>query len=126
MTAFQRHDFQVLRKTFLDCKTNKSERVTATFFGDLRLGKPRFSRESIKNVNRALAAISEISRRYDLEVGQFAAAWILSRYDKSFVLCGARTPEHALSNAMSGDALVSSEDMEEVDSILKSFELLEN
>jgi len=25
MTAFQRHDFQVLRKTFLDCKTNKSQ-----------------------------------------------------------------------------------------------------
>ena len=94
--------------------------------GDLRLGKPKFSKDNISKVNRALEAISEIRCSYNLEAGQFAAAWVLSRYDKSFVLCGARTPEHALSNASSGDAFISEGDMEAIDAILKDFDLLEN
>ncbi len=94
--------------------------------GDLRLGKPKFSKENITRVNRALDAVEEISRRYNLNVGQFAGAWVLSRYAKAFVLCGARTPEHAISNALAGYASISADDMEEVDSILYDFELLKD
>lgn len=92
--------------------------------GDLRLNSPKFTKEAVKRVNAALEAIFEIARRYNLEVGQFAAAWVLSRYEKAFVLCGARTPEHALFHAAAGDAVIFPEDAEEADAILREFELL--
>ena len=87
--------------------TGKLDPTRAFKRGDLRLGNPKFSKENITKVNLALDALSEIARHYDLEVGQFAIAWILSRYDKAFALCGARTPEQALSNAAGGNATIS-------------------
>ena len=93
--------------------------------GDLRLGNPKFSKDNVKKVNEALDAIHEIARRYNLEVGQFAVAWVLSRYDKAFALCGARTPEHALSHAAAGDAVLEFEDIEAVDAILGDFGLVD-
>lgn len=93
--------------------------------GDLRRGSPKFSKESVKKVNEALDKIKEIARHYDLEIGQFAASWVLSRYDKAFVLCGARTPEHALLHAGAGDAIISQEDLEAADDVLRDFKLIE-
>lgn len=93
--------------------------------GDLRANKPKFSKENVVKVNQALRVIDDVAKRYALNVGQFAAAWAASRYEKAIVLCGARTPEQAISNAMAGDAQLTSDDFEEVDSILRDFDLLE-
>lgn len=93
--------------------------------GDLRLGNPKFSKENIRKVNKATSEMTEIARNYDLEVGQLALAWILSRYDKAFVLCGARNPEQALSHAKVNDAKILESDMDEIDSILRKFGLLD-
>ncbi len=92
--------------------------------GDLRKNKEAFSKENVIRVNKALGAIGDVAKRYRLNVGQFAAAWVASRYEKTVALCGARTPEQAISNALAGDAIISSDDCEEVDAILRDFGLL--
>lgn len=92
--------------------------------GDLRLHKPKFSSENIARVNDALSALSEIAKRYDLTVGQLAVAWVASRYDKAFALCGARNPAQALENSIGSDVLLTSEEFDEIDAILDEFELL--
>lgn len=94
--------------------------------GDLRADNPKFSAENVERVNAALKEIGSVAKRYDLTSGQFAAAWVASRYEKAFVLCGARTPEQALDNAKAGDANLSAEDFEEVDAVLRDFELLKD
>lgn len=93
--------------------------------GDLRANKPLFSKSNVAKVNKALEAIGDVAKRYYLNVGQFAAAWVASRYEKTIVLCGARTPEQVMMNALAGDVQLNSEDFEEVDSILRDFDLLE-
>ena len=93
--------------------------------GDLRINNPTFSKENVVRVNKALTALGDVAKRYCLNMGQFAAAWVASRYEKTVVLCGARTPEQAISNALAGDATLGVDDYEEVDSILSDFGLLD-
>ena len=94
--------------------------------GDLRANKPKFTKENVQRVNSALDAIGEVAKRRGLNVGQFAAAWVASRYEKTVVLCGARTPEQVLMNAPAGDAALTADEFEEVDGILRDFGLLED
>ncbi len=94
--------------------------------GDLRGKDPKFSRENVEKVNKALKEIDDVAKRYYLNVGQFAAAWVASRYEKAIVLCGARTPEQVMANAFAGEAQLSADDFEEVDAILRDFDLLED
>lgn len=106
--------------------TGKLDPERAFRHGDLRAGDPKFSKENIARVNKALAVISDIAKRYELSVAQFAAAWVASRYEKAIVLCGARTPEQVLDNAAAGDAQLSVDDFEDVDAILRDFNLLKD
>ncbi len=93
-------------------------------YGDQRINDPLFKKENVKNVNNALREINSVAKRYNLSTAQFATAWVANCYGKCVVLCGARTPEQALENAESGYAQLSEDDMEEVDAILRDFELL--
>lgn len=93
--------------------------------GDLRLNKPKFSRENISRVNAALSAMDEIAKRYDLTPGQLAIAWVASRYEKAFVLCGARNPRQALENTIGSDVSLSADEFEEIDAILNEFGALD-
>lgn len=92
--------------------------------GDLRLNNPQFSKENITRVNTALVRVAEIAGRFGLNVAQFSAAWVLARYKKAFVLCGSRSPEHVLENALAGGASIDSDSLEEIDAILEEFHLL--
>ena len=93
--------------------------------GDLRLGKPKFSKANIEKTNLALKDVAEIARRRDLTVGQFAAAWVAAQYEECFVLCGARTPEQALANAAAGETTIEPEDCRDAEEILRKAGLLD-
>ena len=92
--------------------------------GDLRLNNPQFSKENITRVNTALERIAEIAGRFSLTIPQFSAAWILARYEKAFVLCGSRSPDHILDNSLAGNVSIDSDSLAEVDSILDELHLL--
>ncbi|MCF0234568.1 MAG: aldo/keto reductase [Thermoguttaceae bacterium] len=92
--------------------------------GDLRANDPKFSKANVERVNAALAALGEVARKYNLTPGQFAAAWVISRYEKAIVLCGARTPEQVLANAPAGDVALSADDFAATDEILRDFGLI--
>ncbi|MDO5308771.1 MAG: aldo/keto reductase [Planctomycetia bacterium] len=86
--------------------------------GDLRANNPKFSKANVEKVNRMLGVVSELARRVGLTVGQFAIAWVASRYERAFVLCGARTPEQAIANAQAGTVSLSQDIMEEAEEII--------
>lgn len=76
-----------------------------------RNGIPWFKPENRKRVLDLLAGWSPLMDKYDCTKGQLVIAWTLVQPGITFVLCGARKPEHANNNAEAGNIVLQTEDV---------------
>ncbi|MDO4574531.1 MAG: aldo/keto reductase [Planctomycetia bacterium] len=79
---------------------------------DIRSTMERFKPDNITRVNAMLQKLEPIAQRRQLTIGQLIIAWTITFYNKTHILCGARTPEQVLENAVSGDVFLNREEME--------------
>ncbi|MDO5113473.1 MAG: aldo/keto reductase [Planctomycetia bacterium] len=85
--------------------------------GDRRSHEPRFSPESRRQVNEKLAQLQPLAEKHGLTQAQLVIAWTFSKYPKTNVLCGSRTPHQVLENVAAGDARLSTEEIAEIESV---------
>lgn len=71
--------------------------------GDLRSGKPRFSRENRERVRELLEIFQPVAKDHGASLGQLAIAWTVHQNGCTHALVGARTSEQAVENAKAGD-----------------------
>lgn len=82
--------------------------------GDFRNHDPRFAPERIGKINSSLSKLEPIAQKHDINIGQLMLSWVVSRYEKSHVLCGMRNPKRIDENARAGDVILSEKDMNEM------------
>jgi aryl-alcohol dehydrogenase-like predicted oxidoreductase len=85
--------------------------------GDLRRGNPRFAAENINRVNNMLREFSEIAEKYHATAGQIIIAWTAGQYEKTHVLCGARSDKQVAENAPAGDIVLTKEELQTISDI---------
>jgi aryl-alcohol dehydrogenase-like predicted oxidoreductase len=87
--------------------------------GDIRGMQPRFSRENRSKVATLLQEFEPIAERYGLSIPQLVIAWTASQPGVTHVLCGARTPAQAEENAAAGRAQLSSDDQQQMTTLIE-------
>ncbi len=85
--------------------------------GDLRNGNPRFFSSTIKEVNNMLKEFEPLTEKYHAALSSLVIAWTFHQPGCSFVLAGARKPEHVKDNASAGEIQMSNEDLNFMDKI---------
>ncbi len=89
--------------------------------GDLRRDNPRFSVENRRRVADLLQEFEPVARKHDLTLAQLVIAWTLAQPGVTHALVGIRTEQQAKDNARAGEARLSGEDLERIDSALEAF-----
>lgn len=87
--------------------------------GDVRLTRPRFSKENRIRVQTMLKELKPIADQYDLTMPQFVLAWTVAQPGVTHVLAGARNPQQALENAKAGNLEINESDLNTISQILE-------
>lgn len=90
--------------------------------GDRRNYEKRFSPENRARVNERLTRLQTLGEEHGLTVAQLVLAWTFSKYEKTHVLCGARNSEQVLENVAAGDALLTQEEIRQIEQAFEDFE----
>ncbi len=85
--------------------------------GDVRISNPLFSPENLVKVNKFCGELKPLTEEHSCTVGQLCSAWTFSRPGITHLLCGARTPDQAVENAMAGDITLSAADIASIDAL---------
>ncbi len=88
--------------------------------GDVRLMRPRFSKENRARVITMLDEFKPIAANYDLTIAQLVLAWTIAQPGITHVLAGARNAQQALENVNAGNVEMSEPDLNEIDRILEN------
>lgn len=91
--------------------------------GDRRSHEPRFRPENRRKIQEKLAMLQPMAEKHGLTQAQLVIAWTFSKYPKTNVLCGARTPRQVLENAAAGNARLSTEEIAEIESVFASVKI---
>jgi len=83
--------------------------------GDMRRDRPRFSPENRQRILDLLADLKPIAERHGLTCGQLTIAWTVAQPGLTHALVGARNPEQAKENAGAGDAVLTAEEMAQIE-----------
>ncbi len=54
----------------------------------------------------------DLTEKYACTFGQLVIAWTVAQPGVTFVLCGARKPEHVIENVTAGDILLEPQDLQ--------------
>ncbi|MHB1456183.1 MAG: aldo/keto reductase [Armatimonadota bacterium] len=73
---------------------------------DWRGNHPRYTHENRRKIAEMLAEIAPIASERNLSIAQLVIAWTIMQPGVTHTLCGARTSEHALENAVAGDVVL--------------------
>lgn len=82
---------------------------------DTRKGNPRFSPANRQAVARFAASLDAITAAHGITLGQLVIARTLRQPQIDFVLCGARSPAHALENARAGAVTLTDDEIMAID-----------
>jgi aryl-alcohol dehydrogenase-like predicted oxidoreductase len=85
---------------------------------DLRKNNKRFSVENRRKVAALLAEFAPVAAVHNATSAQIVIAWTLAQPGMTFVLCGARKPQHASENAKAGDLVLSPEELALMDAAI--------
>jgi methylglyoxal reductase len=99
--------------------TGKIDAGRAFKEGDLRLGHPNFTPDSLARVGRLLERLRPIADGHRASLSQIVIAWTIAQPGVTHALVGARTPEQARENARAGDLRLSPADLAAVDAALR-------
>jgi aryl-alcohol dehydrogenase-like predicted oxidoreductase len=91
--------------------------------GDNRKDSPYFKTHNIQKVNHFLSKIRPIAEEHNVSLVQLVLSWTLHQPGITFVLAGARTPEHAEENAKASDIVLSKEQINTISKLLDTLEL---
>ncbi|MBN1846632.1 MAG: aldo/keto reductase [Sedimentisphaerales bacterium] len=87
--------------------------------GDLRIGNPRFSPDSLRRIQVLLAGFAPIARAHGASLAQLVIAWTFSRPGLTHVLCGARNERQAIENARAGELPLAQDEIEAIDELIR-------
>ncbi len=79
--------------------------------GDVRRGKPLFSRENRIRVAEMLAAVQPIAEGHGLTLGQLFIAWTIGQPGLTSALVGARNAQQATENAKAGSVTLAPDEL---------------
>jgi len=91
---------------------------------DSRSSDSRFTKENIEKVNNFLKEIDPILKNYNINFGQAAISWTLSKYNNVIALCGARNKDQAINNLQAGDIIFNKDDVEKIDKVIGKYNIL--
>lgn len=75
---------------------------------------PWFKQENRERVNTMLNSWTDLTKKYECTLAQFAIAWTLAQDGVTHVLCGARRTQHTLENAAAVSIQIETSDLERV------------
>lgn len=85
---------------------------------DMRSENPRFRPDLIRRINSILAETEPVARARGLSLAQLVLAWTLAAPGVTHALVGARNPEQARMNAVSGDIALSNEELAAINRVI--------
>jgi len=83
-----------------------------------RRNNPRFSIESRRRIAAMLDQFKPIAQSHNLTLGQLAIAWTVAQPGLTHALVGARNPQQARENAGAGDAVLSPDELSQMEAII--------
>jgi aryl-alcohol dehydrogenase-like predicted oxidoreductase len=86
---------------------------------DLRRNNPRFSVENRIRVQAMLEKIRPIAQDHGLTLGQLVIAWTIAQPGITHALAGARNPQEAIENAQAADAVLSADEIRQIDHVFQ-------
>jgi len=79
--------------------------------GEVRSNNQWFQPENRQRVLNMLESWNDLTEKYACSLSQLVIAWTVEQPGVTFVLCGARKPEHASENAAAGDIILDAQDI---------------
>lgn len=86
---------------------------------DWRSGTDLFSGEAFERNLEVVGRLSGMADQHGLTVAQLAVAWVLAQPGVHCAIVGARRPDHIEGTAPAGEVDLTSEDLEEIDGIMR-------
>lgn len=85
---------------------------------DWRGNHPRYTHENRRKIAEMLAEIAPIALERNLSIAQLVIAWTIMQPGVTHTLCGARTSDHALENAVAGDVVLTETELATITEIV--------
>ncbi len=82
--------------------------------GDRRNVEARYTPENRVKINAKLDEIRPLAEARGISMSELVLAWTFSGYEKTHVLCGARSPEQVLENVGAGDVVLTAEEIKKI------------
>jgi aryl-alcohol dehydrogenase-like predicted oxidoreductase len=89
--------------------------------GDFRKTLPRYQTEHAENNNGLAQGFAEIAKQINCTPSQLALAWVLAQGDNIIPIPGTKRRKYLLENAGAVDVVLSKQNLDEIESLLKKF-----
>jgi aryl-alcohol dehydrogenase-like predicted oxidoreductase len=108
-----------MEKGLLTGKFN-TEKVAQLPPDDVRLKDPQYAEPLLSASIKLIESLTEIAKRSDKTMAQLAIAWVLRQPEVTAAIVGARKPGQIKETAKAGDWILTNEDIEEIEELLKA------
>lgn len=89
---------------------------------DIRSQRPRFSKDNLQKMQPFLNDLQAVATARNCSLPQLVIAWTMAQPGITHVLVGARDKKQALINADAGAMVLTDEELEQIDNILKQYQ----
>ena len=111
--------YSPMEKGLLTGKFN-AEKVAQLPPDDVRLKDPQYAEPLLSANIKLIESLTEIAARNDKTVAQLAIAWVLRRPEITAAIVGARKPGQIKETAKAANWILTDEEIEEIEDLLKS------
>ena len=91
---------------------------------DFRKHNERFTQENIGHNVKILEAVAPLTEKYNCTYGQISLAWLLAQYEKIVPIPGTKNSHYAIENALAGDICLEEDDMNKLNGLKGSIEIM--
>jgi len=88
---------------------------------DIRKDDPRFAVGNRLAIQKFATELGDMTQNLDVSLSQLVIAWTLRQPQIDFVLCGARSPDHAQENAHAGQVKLGADECSLIDAAVSSY-----
>ena len=89
--------------------------------GDQRAENPKFSPQSLAQIDIMLSAFCPIAQTHNVTLAQLTIAWTIAQPGLTHALCGARTPQQAIENAAAADVQLAPDELAVMNAAIQSY-----
>ena len=90
--------------------------------GDFRKVDPRFSSESVGQMNLLLSRLAPIREHLGLTTSQLMLSWVIAKYEKMHIISGMRNAAEVAENAKAGVSILAAEEIREIEELFDRFQ----